>query len=125
MKIGTWIFAAMGISLAVTLVLELAWAWLWKIRERRELLLVAAANLLTNPAVVACYYLAAELVLSDGRETEKWILWAVKGFLEISAAAAEAFCYQKCSRAIHRPWLFSISANLFSYWAGVCLQNII
>ena len=53
MKIGAWIFASMGVSLTVTLILELVFAWTWKIRERRELMLVAAANLMTNPAVVA------------------------------------------------------------------------
>ena len=127
MNIGAWVVASMGVSLTGTRILELVFAGAWKLRERRELMRVAAANLMTNPAVVAFYYLAAVWLFPGGAKNgaENICLWAVEGILELAAISVEALSYRKYSRGIRRPWLFSISANLFSYWAGAFLQKLI
>ena len=59
---GLWIFPVMGISLALTIVVEAGAAFLWNIRNPWDLALTGAVNLLTNPAVVAAYYLTAGFV---------------------------------------------------------------
>ena len=55
--IDTWIFPVMGISLTLTITIECLTALLWGARKPLSFLLTAAVNLLTNPAVVAAYYL--------------------------------------------------------------------
>ena len=126
MKTVAWTAAFMGLSLAVTLILELAFSWFWKIRDKKELLLVIAANFMTNPAVTGCYYLAAsQLLPAVWPETGSLPLKILKWTLEAAAVAAEALCYQACSRNIRRPWLFSAGANLFSYGTGALLQKLL
>ena len=116
------IFPVMAVSLGLTLVIEIAVAFFWRIQSPRVLLLVAAVNLLTNPIVVAGYYLACWLVLRNFPETQgmerAWILKGVKLLLEASAIGAEAFCYGLASREIRHPWIFSLLANSLSYFIG-------
>lgn len=118
MSLGTWIFPVMGISLGLTLIVELAFALACRVRGGWELALVAAVNVLTNPAVVAGYYLGRMAVPAA------W-LWALKLGLEISAFAAEALCYRMCSRQIRRPWQFSAAANLLSYGSGLVFMYLL
>lgn len=112
----------MAVSLGLTLIIELAFAFFWRLQNPREFLLVAAVNLLTNPAVVAGYYLARWLILGNflGIPGMKrlWILKGIKIFLEATAISTEAVCYRLASRDIRRPWLFSLLANSLSYFIG-------
>lgn len=120
--IGMRIFPVMAVSLGLTLIIEIVFALFWRLQSPRELLLVGAVNLLTNPIVVAGYYLARWLVLKDfpgapGMEMA-WILKGVKLLLEAAAIGTEAFCYRMASRDIQNPWLFSLLANSLSYFTG-------
>ncbi len=121
------IFQAMGISLALTWILEILFAFFWGIRNKRDLLLVAAVNLLTNPVVTGGYYLAGYGLAAAGAGdgTARQILLGLKVFLEAAAIAAEGWCYKNCSGKIRRPWRFSCFANLFSYWIGLMIQEIL
>ena len=112
----------MAVSLGLTLIIEIVFALFWRLQSPRELLLVGAVNLLTNPIVVAGYYLARWLVLKDfpgapGMESA-WILKGVKLLLEAAAIGTEAFSYRMASRDIQNPWLFSLLANSLSYFTG-------
>lgn len=100
------------ISLVLTLFIELAFALLWGIR-RKDLLLVALVNVLTNPLVV----LVHSLLLPCGFLVHTLLpeLWAV---------GTEAAIYCRKRTHIPRPVLFGILANIFSYSAGVLLQLI-
>lgn len=119
---GPWIFPVMGISLVLTTVIEAGMALLWKIRNPWDLFLTGAVNLLTNPAVVAAYYLTANAVRTWGGMEGLWILIPVKVILEVSAICIEAVCYKAAGRDIPCPWLFSLIANMASYFIGAGLQ---
>lgn len=97
------------ISLGLTLALELLFAWCWRIR-RRDLLLVALANVLTNPAVVLVH--------------GQWggSLWLGTVLPELAAVAVEAMVYLRLENRIARPVLFAVLANILSYSAGAALQ---
>lgn len=106
-----WIFfPVLGISLALTIGLELAWALLFRVRGRRDLMLVCLVNVLTNPPVVLLRFLLGS--------------WALLP-LEAGAVLAEGLCYRAYGERIPHPWLFALSANLFSYGMGVVLNWLI
>lgn len=106
------IFASLAVSLALTLVLELGFALLWG-AARRDLALVALANVLTNPAVVLGYTLTAlffpaalppvTLVLEAGAVLVEGRLFAARGDIRF-------------------PWGFSLCANLFSFSVGLLIK---
>ena len=108
---------ALVISLALTLILELSFSMLWGIRDRRDLRLAALVNVLTNPIVVFVYYYVRirRLPLHYG-----WVTIAMEAF----AVVTEALLYKKYARTLSRPWLFSLSANAFSYAAGELINGI-
>lgn len=105
------------ISLGITLALELLFAGLWGIRERRDWILVVLGNVLTNPIVVFVYYYVRI------RHSPLNYGWITIG-LEVYAVCAEALLYQKYGRDIQRPWLFSLSANAFSYAVGELINGV-
>ena len=107
----------LAISLAMTLVCELAYALGWGVRDRRDLVLCALVNVLTNPIVVFVYYYVRirRFPLNYG-----WITIGMEAF----AVVTEALLYKKFSRTIKRPWLFSLSANAFSYAVGELINGI-
>ena len=110
-------FKAWGISLSLTLILELSYACLWGIRDRHDLVLAVLVNVLTNPIVVFAVYFVRfrRYSIHPG-----WLTIV----MEIFAVAAEGFLYRKHARTIDRPWLFSLSANAFSYAMGELLNGI-
>ena len=114
-----WGVIAQGlvISLAMTLVLELSYAAFWGVRTRHDLVLVTLVNVLTNPIVVFVYYFVRlrRLPVNYG-----WITV----LMEVLAVVTEALLYQKHARTIRRPWLFSLSANAFSYAVGELINGI-
>lgn len=101
----------LAVSLALTLVLESAVALLWRVK-RKDLLLVALANILTNPIVVLCYLAA--------RYYNAALLPFVAAIAELGAFAAEGYLFAARS-AIRRPWLFSLCANLASFILGLII----
>ncbi len=105
---------ALALSLLLTVLLEEGFALAWGLRGRDELALVALVNCLTNPPVVLLRYTAVTL--------RGWPVVPVTAALEISAILVEAYCYRRGSRALKRPLLFAVLANLFSYTAGAALQ---
>ena len=114
---------ALALSLLLTLALELGFfalaGRLFTGRSKRckkDFLLVALANVLTNPAVVLLYWLAA--LYADINAA------VVLAPLELSAIFAEGFCYKKYG-GFRRPYLFSAAANIFSFGAGLLLQSVI
>jgi len=111
--VGDKIFAALGVSLAATVVLELLLCLVLGYRSKRTVLLVVLVNILTNPSVVLCYYL----------------LSVVYGFPEVTVIAAlelavvfvEWLCYKYRAVEIKRPFLFSLGLNCFSYFIGLLI----
>ena len=108
---------ALAISLGITLILELAFALFWGVRGHHDLWLTVLANVLTNPVVVFvyCYVRIRRLPLNYG-----WITIGMEAF----AVVTEALLYKKFSRTVQRPWLFSLSANAFSYAVGELINGI-
>lgn len=110
------IFVTLLISLLLTLVLELFFAFICKIRRRTDFLLVALVNLLTNPPTVLAYYL-----LKDAISISPVYIIIV---LEIAVVAVEGLCYKHCTKGIAKPFLFSLSANSFSYFLGFLISKL-
>lgn len=112
------LYLSLLVSLLLTLALELGLLLLCSrkrpgLRARRELALAALVNLLTNPPVVL-------ITLTVRACFPAYLLPAVL-LLELAAVLTEWLCYRACSQAIHRPLLFSLCANLFSFLCGVGL----
>lgn len=114
---GTEIFAALLISLALTLALELVFALACGIRRSGDLLLVVLVNLLTNPPTVLAYNLLKDAV--------SFSLVYIILTLELAAVLVEGLCYKHCTKSIPRPYLFSLGANAFSYFSGLLISKII
>ena len=106
----------MAVSLAGTLILELIFALLWGIRERHDLILAAAVNILTNPIVVYCHYW---VIIKTGLN-----VGVITMLLEIAAVLTEGAIYQKYQKNICRPMFFSLCANAFSYAAGELINGL-
>jgi hypothetical protein len=81
---------------------------------KKDLLLVALVNVLTNPVVVLLYWLAVTFL--------KWNKLVIILPLELSAVLAEGYYYSKYGCGFRRPYLFSAAANAFSFGAGVLIQ---
>ena len=98
------------IALVLTIVIELLFALAVKIRERRDLIIIILAQVVTNPIVVLvsnwCLYHAHLHPL----------IYQIP--LEIAAILAEWKIYQTYTQTISRPFLFSLAANLISYTIG-------
>lgn len=105
------IFLSLAVSLFLTLALELGFALLWGV-GRRDLPLVALANVVTNPVVVLCYTVAASFAPR--------LLIPAAAVLELGAVAVEGWLFQTRGD-IRFPWAFSLCANLFSFTVGLFL----
>lgn len=111
------LLSALAVSLALTLVLETGYFLLTGKRDRKDLLLLIMVNILTNPVVVLVYWLAA-LYTRINRV-------AVIVPLELAAVLVEGIYYKKYGRSFKRPYLFALTANVFSYGVGLLLQMLI
>lgn len=100
----TSLLVSLGVSLALTLAIELVFALLCR-RRGQALILVALANVVTNPVVVLCVRL---------RVLPVWLM-------ELLAVLAEGLIYRR-SRAFIRPYLFSLCANALSFGLGLLLN---
>ena len=105
------IFSALAGSLMLTLLIELGFALLWGV-SRRDLLLVALSNVLTNPAVVFCYAVTASYAPR--------LLIPAAAVLEVGAVVVEGRLFLTRSD-IRFPWAFALCANLFSFTIGLIL----
>ena len=94
----------LSISLLLTLILETLFAILAGVCSLRGFALVLLVNCVTNPPVVLLYTLFPSLPL--------------KIVLEITVVLTEWLIYRRCADFTHRPLLFSLSSNAFSYLTG-------
>lgn len=111
------LLVALGLSLATTLVLEAGFFLLIGKRNKKDLLLVILVNVLTNPVVVLLYWLSVMYTV--------WDRTLVKIPLEFFAVATEWLYYKKYASEIRRPFIFSLSANVFSFGIGMLLQQLL
>lgn len=101
------------ISLGLTLILELAFALLWGLRKKDSLWLLILINTTTNPpAVLLNLLLARHLGLSDVSSAL---------LIETVVVLSEWLLLKYNTKAVSRPFLFSLLANLFSYFSGLAL----
>lgn len=101
---------AFVLSLALTLVFELGFALFWGLR-RRDLVLCALVNVLTNPVVVLLHW-----AFPHPAATALW---------ELGAVAVEGWYYRRCGRQIRRPLVFSLLCNLFSFCLGLIINPLL
>lgn len=102
------------LSLGLTLLLEGGTSLVIGLR-RRDLLVVALVNTVTNPLVV----LTLNLCLLGGIAPP----WYLVAALELGAVAAEGFLYRSClSQNKYDPFLLSILLNAISFTGGLLLQ---
>ena len=106
-------------SLTVTIAVELVVAaFLFHIRDVRRLLIVALAQVATNPLVVYLSLLAAGL-------TQDFVLYYVAvGFLELGAIVVESVLYRATHRFDH-PVELSLVANMCSFAGGFLLHTVL
>jgi hypothetical protein len=110
----TGILLTLGTSLLLTLAVELSFALLLGVRGRSAILLVALANLATNPVVVYTY-IVVRMFVGRGQADELML------FLEIGAVFLEALLYANTPGMMDPEKLFygvfSVSRNesLFDY----------
>lgn len=105
------ILPALGMSLFLTLVLESLFGLIWGIKGKRDWLLLLLVNVATNPIVVTLHYCVSSA-------------WAVTAVLEVSAVLAEWLAYRKWGCTTRPAFLFSLCANVFSYFSGLLLNLI-
>lgn len=105
------------ISLGMTLILELAFCLAFRIRSTHDLGLVVLVNILTNPPVVLLNY-----ILSRKTELPQVLIVAI---LELAAVLIEGLYYKRYAKEVKRPFLFSLGANAFSFFAGMIIQQLI
>jgi hypothetical protein len=106
---------ALIVCLAATVLLETGFFLAIGKRGKKDLLLVALVNVITNPVVVLLYWTAA--VYTD------WNTLVVLIPLELFAIVTEGYYYKRYGRGFRRPYLFSIFANMFSYGIGALVQS--
>lgn len=104
---------SMAISLLLTIIIELTAGIILGLRGR-QLIIILAVNLLTNPAVnvihqALCYYTDIHNVI-------------ITAALEIMAVTAEWLIYRR--NGFERPFGLSLLLNAISFFTG-CLLNII
>ncbi len=107
------IFLSLAVSLGLTLVLELAFAAVVGVRTKRDLLLVCAVNVATNPPAVFSYWVCTAYMFCQP------VLLTIG--IEAAVIFIEAYLYKRYS-GIRRPFLFAVTANLLSFGIGAILN---
>lgn len=105
----TVLLPALAVSLLLTLILESLFGLIWGIKGRRDWLLLALVNVVTNPIVVTLHYCVSSA----------WVFTAV---LEVSAVLAEWLAYRRWGRTTCPAFLFALCANCFSYFGGLLIN---
>ena len=109
------------ISLALTEALEIPFctaAWRFGLRD---IGVCALANVVTNPPVVLMHYYIRQWLAQNN--ALRFLPIAVL-VLELMAVTAEWFIYSRCTDKKH-PFLISLTANAFSYFAGLAVSMLI
>lgn len=104
---------SMALALAATLALELVFALAWGLRKK-QLWMVVLMNVLTNPAANVLHHFMTVFL--------GWQTVLPTFILETAVILAEGVC---CRDFMEKPWAFVILANIFSYTAGLLLQQIL
>jgi len=110
------LLTALAISLGLTLIFEVGFFLLTGKRNKKDILLVILVNTLTNPIVVLLYWVAYF--------NTNWNTAVIKVPLELFAILTEGFIYMKCAQSIKRPFIFSLTANAFSFTLGILIQQV-
>lgn len=105
-------------ALVLTVVIEVSVAWLAKVRNRRDLIVVALVNVLTNPLVVS---IGAAIALFIGYS----YFLPIMIILEITALLVEASIYKKTLISQVNPFLLSLMCNGTSYIIGEFLNHYV
>ena len=92
-------------------------AWFLYVKSKKDLLLMLTVNLITNPLAVCAY-----LSLSGCTALPSFVLQIP---LECLVILTEGWIYTHYSTSLHRPWLFAVETNCFSYITGRLLQFLI
>jgi CHASE2 domain-containing sensor protein len=114
---GMELLYSLGMSLLLTLVLELCIGYLYGIREKKDFVLLALVNILTNPLVVMSYYLVVHYSHINRI--------AIVIVLELSAILTEGYYYRTYGKTFSHPMLFALCANLFSFSIGQLLNTLL
>lgn len=107
----------------LTFVIEYTVAWLFRVRGREGFLLVAAVNLITNPAAMFANMFLGSLSnpLISGTDGT-----AIRHLLiETAVVITEALLYKRYAEGFPFPWRLSAAANGISYLSGLILQHIL
>lgn len=110
----------LGHCLALTIFLELVFALVAGINHKRDLSLVVLVNCVTNPLAVMVIPLLSTVMMIN------WMRLAlIVIVVETLVVAAEWLLYKRYAETVHRPFLFSLAANCFSFLVGTVIINII
>lgn len=98
-----------GISLGLTLSAELIVGWLFGLRHKKQMILLALVNVLTNPAAVWLHVFAGVAQIQ----------------IEILVVIIECYVYHlfQRERNIPHPLLLSLTANGVSWGLGLLIQH--
>jgi len=107
---GLLITMAECLALTVVIELSLAMAFCSVVRSRHGAAVVALVNVLTNPVVVALWF----VVQVSGLPA-----WPCIAVLELSAVAVEAFWYRRLLEDVSRPFAMALALNLCSFVLGL------
>jgi len=110
------LLTALALSLALTLTLEIIFFLLTKKRNKKDLLLLILVNILTNPIIVLSFWLVGFYT--------NWDAYVPLIPLELFAVLTEGYYYKKYGCNFHRPYLFSFTVNMFSFWVGILVQHL-
>ena len=121
------IILTMAFCLASTILIEGVLARIiFKIRDANSLMIVVAAQLLTNPIVVGiCSVLIPSILVSYGlgTETEQMMIWWLStGLFEVAAFIVEGFVYS--NSGFDKPYAMSLVLNIFSFGIGLVFSAI-
>ncbi len=114
---GMELLYSLGFSLLLTLLLEEGLALFVGVRDKKDIVLIALVNVLTNPLVVMSYYLAVHY-----SHVNRIV---VAFILEVTAVLTEGYYYRTYGKTLCRPLLFAFCANLFSYSIGQLLNILL
>ncbi|MDO5134181.1 MAG: hypothetical protein Q4D81_14550 [Eubacteriales bacterium] len=106
----------------LTLGMEYPVARLFGMRGREGFLIVAAINLITNPAAVFANFYLGTLTIPFLSGTERILLRHL--LIEAAVLITEALLYKRYADGLRHPWRLSAAANMTSYFLGLFLQYI-
>ncbi len=104
--------------LILTITVELIVAKSLGVKDNQALLIVVAAQVLTNPIAVFITSALVDVVANDVQ------YWAYVITVELVVIAVEGLIY-KVKRVSDAPWTFSILSNLASVSVGILVQTLI